>query len=235
MKNMRSTRLTEGIQDEIRSYIATQGLSAGDMIPTEKALEEALGISRTSIREALGSLEAIGVIQTRHGVGRFLRGFNYDALVASLTYNAEINVKNFTDVIDIRMALEHTFIARVIPLLDQSDIDALRDLVAKMADLIKRRTEEEELISTHTEFHLTLYRKLDNRLLCHLIEMFSTLQRSLTHLHRYRTSDTGEFVRLHAELVDALDKRDVALARTRLQEHFKDVIEWSAANGPSGA
>lgn len=231
MKNLKSTRVTEGVQDQIRSFIATRGLQAGDMIPTEKALEEALGISRSSIREALQSLEAIGVIETRHGVGRFIRDFNYDALVASLAYSTDINVKNFEDVISVRMALEHTFIVRVVPRLTNEDIEELRNLVMQMAKLIENQADEDELISVHTAFHVTLYRSLDNRLLIHLIETFSLLQRSLTYLHEYRTSDTGEFVQLHMRLVDALAARDVELVELRLQEHFKDVIEWSTTHG----
>ena len=231
MKNLRSARLTESVQDQIRSYIATKGLQAGAMIPTEKALGDALGISRTSVREALQSLEAIGIIETRHGVGRFVRDFNYDALVSSLAYSTEINVKNFADVIAIRMALEHTFITRVIPLLGAEDIGELRALLKKMATLSEQQSDEDELISVHTQFHLTLYRPLDNQLLLHLIEMFATLQRSLTYLREYRTSDTKEFVRLHEKLVDALEARDVELAELRLQEHFKDVIEWSTTKG----
>ncbi len=231
MKNLRSTRLTEGVQDQIRSYIMTEGLKAGDMIPTEKALGDALGISRTSIREALQSLEAIGAVETRHGVGRFVRGFNYDALVSSLAYGTEINVKNFADVIAVRMALEHTFLIRVIPLLAAEDFRDLRGLIERMADLVVCEADEDELISVHTQFHLRLYRPLDNRLLLHLIEMFATLQRSMTYLREYRTSDTGEFVLLHEELVDALEARDVGLAEVKLQEHFKDIIAWSAKKG----
>jgi len=230
MKNLRSLGLTVGVQDQIRSYISTQGLSVGDMIPTEKQLESELGISRTSIREALRSLEAIGVVETRHGVGRFLRGFNFDAMVASLSYNTEVSVKNFSDVIAVRMALEYTFLPRVIPLLSDENIAELREILAEMGRLIQSDSgDEDALISLHTEFHRTLYRPLDNHLLTHLIEMFSRLQRSLTYLHEYRTSDTGEFVELHSRLVDALEVRDVEMAEARLQEHFKDVIEWNSS------
>ena len=233
MKRIKSARLTEGVQQEIRSYIAREGLGAGDMLPTEKALEEALGISRTSIREALTSLEAIGVVETRHGIGRFLRGFNFDAVVASLTYNSETNTKSFMDVINIRMALEHAFIVRVLPLMEEEDYSELRRLIDEMAELIEQNVSEEKLISAHTAFHLTLYRKLDNRLLSHLIEMFSTLQRALTDLRRYRTSDTGEFIRLHRELVDALESGNESQVHDKLEEHFKDVIAWTVRESTS--
>ena len=51
-----------------------------------------MGISRTSIREALRSLEALGIMESRHGVVRFLREFNYDAILKNLSYHIEVNV-----------------------------------------------------------------------------------------------------------------------------------------------
>ncbi len=231
MKSLRSTRLNEGVQDQIRMFIIQHGLKPGDLIPTEKALGEELGISRTSIREALRSLEAIGSIETRHGVGRFVREFNYDALVSSLTHGIQVSINNFDDIIAVRMALEHTFIVRSIPLLTGENITKLRMLLQRMSDIAAGDPEEDELISVHTEFHLALYQPLNNQLLSTLIEMFSTLQRSLTQLREYRTSDLGDFIQLHARLVDALEQRDVELAELRLQEHFKDVISWSTQRG----
>ena len=231
MKNLRSARLNDSVQDQVRSFIITQGLQPGDLIPTEKAFGEVLGISRTSVREALRSLEAIGTLETRHGVGRFVREFNYDALVSSLAHGMQVSIKNFDDIIAVRMALEHTFILRVIPFLTDEDILELRRLLRRMTEIAAEDPEEDELISVHTTFHMTLYRPLDNQLLVQLIEMFSTLQRSLTVLKEYQTSDIGEFIRLHERLVDALEARDVELAELRLQEHFKDVISWSSRKG----
>ncbi len=114
-------------------------MKAGDVLATEKILEEKLGISRTSIREALGLLE------TRHGVGRFLREFNYDAILANLSVNIEVNVKDFQDIIAVRMALASSFVEQVLSLIgpeDHAAPDAVLDII-----------EEQELFQTHTEFH----------------------------------------------------------------------------------
>ena len=232
MKRLKTDSLNATVQEQIREYIIEHGLNAGDMLPTEKTLEEELGISRTSIREALRALEALGIVESRHGVGRFLRDFNYDAVLAGLSYNMEVNVENFRDIIEVRIALEHSFIARAAKALSAAQIAGLRELVAKMETQNDRAEDERALIATHTQFHLRLYEPLQNRLLSHLIEMFSTVQRSLTVLQSYRTSDRDEFVRLHRELVDALEARDPGLAQARLREHFKDVIAWSEAHTP---
>ncbi len=227
LKRIKSESLNETVQEQIKAFIAQSGLRGGDPIPTEKSLEEKLGISRTSIREALRSLEALGILETRHGVGRFLRDFNYDAILASLSYNIAVNVKNFREIIEVRIALETSFLETVTPTMSDAVIAELNEIVDLLEQQVRDGAADEDLIQTHTDFHLTLYKDADNELLLHLIRIFATIQRTLTMFDQYHTSDIKEFIRLHRQLVDALVARDPTLARTRLLEHFTDVIAWS--------
>lgn len=226
MKNLKSESLNTATQEQIKVFIIESGLKAGDLLPTEKALEEQLGISRTSIREALRSLEAIGIVESRQGVGRFLREFNYDAILENLSYNINVNVKDFREIIDVRMALESCFLERVVPRIDENDIHQLYGILDKMAEEVSAGEEEQQLIRVHTEFHLKLYERENNKLLLHLIRIFATIQRMLTVANRYHTSDRKEFIELHRRLVQAIERRDPVLAVDRLVEHFKDVVAW---------
>jgi GntR family transcriptional repressor for pyruvate dehydrogenase complex len=227
LKNIKSENLNSATQEQIKIFIVKSGLKAGDMLPTEKALEEQLGISRTSIREALRSLEAIGIVESKHGVGRFLREFNYDAILENLSYNINVNVKDFREIIDVRMALESYFLEKVIPHIDEKDIQQLHDILGEMAEVVSAGKEEQELVQVHTKFHLKLYEKENNKLLLHLIRIFATIQRTLTVTNRYHTSDRREFIELHRKLVQAIENRDPVLAENRLFEHFKDVAAWT--------
>ena len=227
LKNIKTGSLNETAREQIKLFILESGLKAGDPIPTEKVLEEQLGVSRTSIREALRSLEAVGIIESRHGVGRFLREFNYDAILANLSYNIGVNVKDFREIIDVRIALESSFLEKVVPRVSAQDVAELYRILQIMSEEVEAGRDEQELIKVHTEFHLKLYEKENNTLLLHLIRMFATIQRTLTYLRQYRTSDRAEFVELHRRLVQAIEQRDPVLAKSRLLEHFKDVTAWS--------
>ena len=227
LKNLKSESLNIATQEQIKVFIIESGLKAGDLLPTEKAPEEQLGISRTSIREALRSLEAIGIVESRHGVGRFLREFNYDAILENLSYNINVNVKDFREIIEVRMALESCFLEKVVPRMDENDIQQLYEILEKMSEEVKSGEEEQQLIRVHTEFHLKLYEKENNKLLLHLIRIFATIQRKLTVANRYHTSDRKEFIELHRRLVQAIERGDPALAVDRLLEHFKDVVAWT--------
>ncbi len=227
LKNIRKNKISASAQEQIKLFIIESGLKSGDMMPTEKMLEEQLGISRTSIREALRSLEAIGILESRHGVGRFLREFNYDAILNSLSYNIEVNVKDFREIIDVRIALESSFLEKNVPRFSPKDIEDLYSILERMEQGVQRQQDEQELISTHTEFHLKLYEHEENNLLMHLIRMFATIQRTLTILKKYRTSDREDFILVHRRLIEAVEAGDASLAKQRLVEHFGEVISWS--------
>lgn len=230
LKNIKTSSLITTVQEQIKTYISDSGLKPGDIIPTEKVLEEQLGISRTSIREALRSLEALGILETRHGVGRFLRKFNFDAILDSLSFNIQVNVKDFRQMIDVRIALESTFLKWVTPEITDDDIQELYKILDRMEYEVQHDIADEDLIKVHTDFHKKLYEKAENELLDHLIGLFATMQRTLMFFKKYRTSDKSEFIDLHRSLIVALETRDIVLVEKTLVDHFKDVLAWSDAN-----
>jgi DNA-binding FadR family transcriptional regulator len=234
VERLNSGRLNQSVQEQIKLYILEAGLKAGDLIPTEKELGEQLGISRTSIREALRSLEAIGIIESKHGVGRFLREFNYDAILQNLGYNIQVNVQDFREIIEVRVALEQSFVEQVAGRIKPHTIEELHRIVGTLDELIATGRPEEELINTHTQFHMKLYESMENTLLLHLIRLFSTVQMSLTQADKYHTSDLSEFADLHRGIVEAVELGDGALAKARMMEHFKDVIAWGKEHQGSG-
>jgi len=227
IERIKTESLTSTALTQIKRYIAESGMRAGDLMPTEKNLEEQLGISRASVREALRSLETLGIIETRHGVGRFLREFNFDAILDNLSYNIPVNVKDFREMIEVRVALESTFVQRVAPDIRDDEIADLEAILAQLEHEVQRGLDDEDLIQAHTAFHLRLYRGTGNELLAHLIRVFATIQRTLTVQKKYRTSDKEEFIDLHRRVIGALKARDPELARERLTEHFKDALAWS--------
>jgi GntR family transcriptional regulator len=60
------------VRDEILALIADDGLVAGDQLPTEMAIAERFGVGRTTAREALKLLEQDGIVDVRHGLGRYV-------------------------------------------------------------------------------------------------------------------------------------------------------------------
>jgi len=226
LKNLKSQDLQELIQEQIKSYILSMGLQGGDFLPAEKELTERLGISRTAVREALQGLETLGIIEARQGIGRFIREFNFEAILKSLPYSLDKDIKNFNDILEVRVCLEAHFLAKDLDKFTPADILELQGILARMRKQALHDSEERRLIEIHSEFHCALYRHSGNALLINLIKIFSTIQRNLYLLQRYRTKDREEFIKAHQLILAALEAGDPQLVKARMEEHFAEPMNW---------
>jgi len=230
LKNLKTQDLQELIQEQLKLYIVENGVKSGDPFPTENELAERLGISRTAIREALKRLETLGIIEVRPGVGRFVREFNFEAILKGLPYNLEMDIRNFREVLEVRFCLESWFIAKDINEFNKENIAELKEILKKLDFQVLNDFEEKELVETHSQFHCALYKNSDNSLLINLIKIFSTIQRNLTLLHRYKTKDRNLFIRQHKLLLEAIEKKDSHLAQKKLEEHFAEAKAWAESH-----
>ncbi|MFI8922735.1 FadR/GntR family transcriptional regulator [Lysinibacillus fusiformis] len=69
---MRTKESVFRYRQQLRQLIKIEKIQAGEKLPSERVLSERLGVGRSSVREALRSLELLGLIETRHGEGTFL-------------------------------------------------------------------------------------------------------------------------------------------------------------------
>ena len=91
--------------DAIKSYILRERLQPGDLLPTEVELCEAVGASRSSVREAVRKLEGLNIVNVEHGRGTFVGSLSLDPMVETLAFRSMVSVgKNFDDLADIKGA-----------------------------------------------------------------------------------------------------------------------------------
>jgi DNA-binding FadR family transcriptional regulator len=225
LRNVKPGKLQDIVREQIRAYIVNSGLKSGDQLPTESNLAEQLGISKTTVREALKALENVGILEAKHGVGNFIKEFSYDTILENLPYSLETDVHSFEEIIEVRECLESHFLARDMDKFDDRDIEELRSVYRVLEktntpDLLK------EAIEAHSAFHRALYRRSGNQLLIKLIGVFSTLQRNLVLINQYWTSDPGNFLQQHRDIITAIEKRDAKMVERVMGSHFGDILDW---------
>jgi DNA-binding FadR family transcriptional regulator len=225
LTNVKKAKLQDLAKEQIRAFIVNSGLKSGDFLPTENRLAEQLGISKTTVREALKALENVGILEARHGVGNFIKEFSYDVILENLPYSLETDVHSFEEIVEVRACLEGHFLARDMGRFDDQDI---RDLWAIYRELEKTNSPSrvKEAIAAHSDFHRTLYRHSGNRLLIKLIGVFSTLQRNLVLINQYWTTDPENFLVQHRDIITAIEKRDAQMAARVIGAHFGDILDW---------
>jgi DNA-binding FadR family transcriptional regulator len=225
LRNVKPGKLQDIVKEQIKAFIVNSGLKSGDQLPTENSLAEQLGISKTTVREALKALENVGILEARHGVGNFIKEFSYDAILENLPYSLETDVHSFEEIIEVRECLESHFLARDMDKFDDRDIEDLRSIYRAL-EKTNSPALLKEAIEAHSAFHRALYRHSGNRLLIKLIGVFSTLQRNLVLSNQYWTSDPDNFLVQHREIITAIEQRDTQKVVRVMGSHFGDILDW---------
>jgi GntR family transcriptional repressor for pyruvate dehydrogenase complex len=100
-------RVYEDAAEAIRQYIVQNRLRPGDPLPPERQIQQQLGISRASVREALRTLQMLGLVEARRGKGLFVKEFDLRPMFHALTSTLElIDGIAFGHLVDVRKALE---------------------------------------------------------------------------------------------------------------------------------
>src|SRR4051794_18776156 len=83
--NNNSRKMFLEIVKQLRQLIHDENIAVGGKLPSERELAERLQVGRSTVREALRSLELLGIIETRRGEGTFLSDFRKHQLVELLS------------------------------------------------------------------------------------------------------------------------------------------------------
>jgi DNA-binding FadR family transcriptional regulator len=209
------------VQKQIRKFILRNGLRPGSRLPSEAQIASSIKVSRTAVREALRSLEAVGIIEVRHGDGRYVRTFNFDAIVDDLLHSLIFEIRPVLEALDVRQALEVAFIERAVETLTEDDLRELRTNVLRM----RERAEHHEafFLDEDMAFHRILFSRLGNQVLLKVLSYFWALFRNLLDQPSLRPEVPMAVVNAHDDILRAVEARDPLRARTALVAHFEEV------------
>ncbi len=147
----------------IRAYILAHNLRPGSPLPTEAELCAELGVSRSSVREALRMLEALDIVYVQQGRGTFVGDMSLRPLVETLTLRSSLSEANNTDslrnVVALRKYLDLGMSADVVEGFTGTFHQDLHDIVDAMIAKAGRR---ERFLQEDSAFHIGILRTLGN-------------------------------------------------------------------------
>jgi GntR family transcriptional repressor for pyruvate dehydrogenase complex len=170
MKALRDARtLQEQVCDAIKQYIISQRLKAGDRLPSEHQMANMLAVSRTSVREALATLAALGIVEIKRGKGAFVCDFDIKTITDQLPYGLQFHQEDLQDLIEIRRLLELYAIEKVIETIEDDQMEQLREIVEAMA---VKAQQGEDFVEEDIAFHRTLAEMAGKRVLLLILSGF---------------------------------------------------------------
>ncbi|MGB3330481.1 MAG: FCD domain-containing protein [Thermomicrobiales bacterium] len=212
------SRISE-VEARIRDYIGDNDLHVGDRLPGEEWFASQLQVGRPLIREALKGLEAVGRIETRRGVGRFVSAFDPEAYLRS--YATEMLLQQFSEqeLQETRCLLEITMAADATTRLTDDDLAALRAHinVIEAATLDHRSDTEADL-----GLHRTIMQRSENRLVVAMLDAVYALSKRRTLAGMVLDQQNlEEDLAEHRAIVEAAERRDGPAVRRALIDHFR--------------
>lgn len=212
------------VVERIKELIVREGLRPGDPLPTELELTEALGVSRSRVREAVKTLVALDIVEVRHGFGTYVGRMSLDALVQALAFRSLVGPASdqrhlLLDLIDVRQMLE-TSLAPVV--VGRVTDEVLAALAATAAAMTAKAARGEEFRDEDREFHALLVGTTGNALAVQLTEAFWDVHALSTSLVGPPT-DLVETAQAHVAVVDAARAGDPAALAEAIVRHYDPV------------
>lgn len=210
------------VQGAIRDYIQRHRLEPNDALPSEGELARSLEVSRSSVREAVKSLESMGILETRRGSGVFVRAFSFEPLLNNLPYGLMDGAGALADLLEVRRILELSMIATAIERLDDEQARAIDETL----DGMRARAERGEgFPDEDRQFHATLFHKVDNTILLGLIDVFWLAASKASQHQNLADPQPMSTYRDHVAIAEAVKARRVDGASEALDRHYAGINE----------
>lgn len=197
----------------------TERLKPGDLLPPERELVKMLGVSRSSVRDAIRSLELMGLLEPRQGIGTVV--CSPAAPPANPLANALLEKRTMVaELLDVRKMIEP-------PLAGRAALHASRDEIADMEDIVVRHEAKvgcgELGIEEDSEFHYSIALASNNRAVLKVVDVLmdllrETRERSLQVEGRQEQSLAG-----HRRILAALKRGDAAAAEVAMRRHLQEM------------
>jgi GntR family transcriptional repressor for pyruvate dehydrogenase complex len=212
-------RLSDRLAERLARQIQSGQLSPGDRLPTEQALAQAHGVSRTVVREAVHQLKSRGMLRSRQGLGVFVasatqRPLDFDTGVLA-SMDAVVHVR------EVRRALEGEIAALAAERATRAQVSALRTALREIDRTVAAGGDG---VAEDMAFHRALADATGNPQFGRLMEFLAQYLHDamrVTRANEARRQDFMESVRTeHRAIVDAIAAHDPRAARQRALDHM---------------
>jgi GntR family transcriptional regulator, transcriptional repressor for pyruvate dehydrogenase complex len=221
----RPPAVTEQAVAAIMRLLTSGELGPGDHLPAERHLARRLGVSRSTLREAIRGLEMMRVVQVRHGGGIFVTSLDAPLLLEATGFAMQLmGDREAVELLEVRAILE----GAAAGLASARMTDAQVRTLSQRLEEVDAATTAEQFLAADIAFHACIAAGAGNVVLASILDTFS----SRTYRARYlNAGPTLEDSLLrgraaHRRIHEAVAARDPEAARASASTHVKDIAAW---------
>lgn len=218
---VRRNRLYEEVAKQIERLILKK-LQPGDKLPSERDLAEMLRVSRGSIRDAIRSLELLGLVEARQGTGTIVRETSTETLANPFANALKRRKELVSELLDFRKMLEPPLAARAATHASSEELIEMDEILQRQE---KKQKQGDAAVAEDSEFHYSVALASDNSVVLKVIDILmdllrDTRARSLQVEGRPQKSLSG-----HRRILAAIKRHDAEAAKDAMRRHLEDVEE----------
>lgn len=216
--------VTDEAIEKIKEMIISGELTPGSRLPPEKELAERLGLSRSSMREAVKALEVIRVLDVRRGDGTYVTSLQPNLLLEAITFVVDLHDDDsLLEIFAVRRLLESHATGLAAQRATDDDVAGLEAEIGA----VTLSTDIETLVQHDVRFHSSIARLAGNNYLASLLEsLTSRTVRARVWRGLTQAGSVERTLAEHRAILDAIADHDVALATALAAVHISGVERW---------
>lgn len=216
--------LVQAVVAHLQQQMQRGLLQAGDKLPSESAVMQSLGVSRTVVREAISHLQASGQVQTRHGIGTFVLGAD-GAQNFRIAAQDMDTLDDVIAVLELRISLETEAAGLAAQRASADQLTTMASALHGFATAIRNRS---DAVPSDFQFHMEIARATGNR---HFADLMTCLGTHIIPRTRIKTADQAPegrqayLERVHGEhesIYNAIRNHDADAARAAMRTHLSN-------------
>jgi GntR family transcriptional repressor for pyruvate dehydrogenase complex len=218
-ETVRRDKVYEGVAKQIERLILKR-LQPGDKLPSERELAETLRVSRSSIRDAIRSLELMGMVEPRQGAGTIVREISSESLVNPLANAIKRKEELIGELLDFRKMLEPQLAARAATRVSPNQISEMEQILERQEQKLR---DGESAIVEDSEFHYAIALASGNSVVLKVLDTLMDLLRDSRERSLQVEGRPQKSLAAHHRILAALKRHDGEAAKVAMRRHIENV------------
>jgi len=212
---VRREGLTQQLVQKFEDLVLHGTISAGERLPPERELADMLGVSRSSLRQALKALQIMGVLEVRQGSGNYLSDNAQEILRVPPKVLVPLPGLSQAELFEVRRALEAESAGSAAQRATEADIERIRQ---KLAAMRASRNDRFAYAKHDLAFHHAIATGSGNRFFIWFLALANKVLYNAL-LGRSMKKSLDHSLREHERILQAIEARDVERARSEMLRH----------------
>jgi GntR family transcriptional repressor for pyruvate dehydrogenase complex len=216
-------KLSDHVIEEIKRMIDMGELKEGDKLPNQNEFAAQLGISRSSLREALHTLTLIGVVEQRPGTGTVIRSGKPVLWAEHLSPPLVSDSKATIALVEARRYIEVGVAELAVQNATEDEIKRMGYLVRKMSSALKKN-KIKEYLELDVAFHYHVATSCHNKYMLNmLITIRGLMEQFMQEASNILPGPLSRSIKFHSKIYEGMKERNTKKVVTNMENHIRDM------------